>query len=567
MEDKKYRIELEVMTPVSVGAGNENEWVKGLDYVLKDGKVYVIDIQKVAGQGIDIERLTNLFLKYDYRGICDLLGTHLEQVSRLIFDAPASTDNNIKPFLRTQLYDKPVIPGSSIKGSVRSALFNYLRTDEEANAEVFGNMDKGTDFMRFIRIGDVEMPGTVLLNSKIFNLRGYGPWQGGWKHRSTDRDGNSNTTGEYNPVGFNTLYECAVPGQKGVGSISLAANAFQLMAENTPEPLTHLEKKKGLMNGSLQDLFRIINNVTKNYLLKEKAFFEKYTAERSDELVDNINYLLSLIPADGSSCLIKMSAGVGFHSITGDWKYDDYDDTNYWEKGRDAGKKKYKSRKTVEYNHQIQLMGFVRLKLMDEKKFEEWEHLHEEKHRQRMEQILRPVKQREAERLLQMAEEQRRREITEAEQKKQESFERLLEQSRKNYMDGLLQEAMEKAEEAAGLYPENNEVSLLLTDIRMAQSAADFRKQEEAANVHKFGQSLAEVICGKLSAGNLIGTMAKWLKVDGHSFGETEYAVFLKEAMKLSAKEQKKIKNKRKELIKAIGEEFTLRILKDLNLS
>ena len=74
MEDKRYPIELEVITPLSVGAGNENEWVKGLDFVQKDGKAYVIDMQKVAAAGIDVEALTALFLKSDDKGINQLLG-------------------------------------------------------------------------------------------------------------------------------------------------------------------------------------------------------------------------------------------------------------------------------------------------------------------------------------------------------------------------------------------------------------------------------------------------------------------------------------------------------------
>ena len=134
MEDKKYHIELEVLTPLSAGAGNDNEWTKGIDFVQKDLKVYVIDIKKAAEEGVDIDQLTTLFLKSDDKGICLLLGDKIEKVSRLVFDSPVSTNNSIKSFIRTQLYDKPLIPGSSIKGSLRSALFNYLRDSEEENA-------------------------------------------------------------------------------------------------------------------------------------------------------------------------------------------------------------------------------------------------------------------------------------------------------------------------------------------------------------------------------------------------------------------------------------------------
>ena len=206
MEDIKYPIELEVITPLSVGAGNDNEWTRGIDYVQKDGKIYVIDIQKAIANGVDVDRLTNLFLKYDEKGITQLLGSNLEKVSRYVFDAPVPTINSIKAFLRTQLFDKPVVAGSSLKGSIRSALFNYLRDNEETNEEVFGTMKDGTDFMRFVRVGDIEMASTILVNSKIFNLRGRGTqWQGGWKHGNT-REGDSHTTEEYSPQGALIIY-------------------------------------------------------------------------------------------------------------------------------------------------------------------------------------------------------------------------------------------------------------------------------------------------------------------------------------------------------------------------
>ena len=88
MEDKRYPIELEVLTPLSVGAGNDNEWTNGIDFVEKDGKVYVIDIQKAEAQGIDMSRLAELYLNRDRKGMAILIGNKLESVSRLVFDSP-----------------------------------------------------------------------------------------------------------------------------------------------------------------------------------------------------------------------------------------------------------------------------------------------------------------------------------------------------------------------------------------------------------------------------------------------------------------------------------------------
>ncbi len=561
MEDKKYPISLEVLTPMSAGAGNEKEWIRGLDFIQKDGKVYVIDIQKAVSRGVDANRITELFLKSDERGISQLLGNQLEEVSAFVFDAPASTKNNIKTFLRTQLYDKPIIPGSSIKGAVRSTLFHYLRDYEEKSDEVFGTMKDGTDLMRFIRIADIEMPSTILVNTKIFNLRGEGQnWQGGWKHEMFK------TTGSYNPVGFNTLYECVAPGQRGYGNITLAANAFQLLAQNPEVYISHSSKKRQLMNGTMRDLFAIINTVTKGYLLKERAFFEKYATDRTDEITDNIDALLAQIPDDDSCCLLKMSAGVGFHSITGDWQFDDYDNTKVWPNGRNAGKKKYKSRKTAEYNGAIQLMGFVKISQMGKDEALAAEQRLCKEHRETLDGILGPLKQRDEEQRLKLIAEQQRREAALAEKQKQEQFRQLFEESKVAYAEERWIAAKEKAKAALKLYPDDSEVIALFDRIVLAKNAADYRAKEADDNTRKYRQPLSEVIKGKTSAGNLIGTLAKWLKTEGNAFGSDEYAAFLQEAKKLSAKELKNVKNKRKDLIKAVGEESAQRILGDLKL-
>ena len=568
MEDKRYPIELEVITPLSVGAGNDNEWVKGLDSVQKEGKVYVIDMQKVADAGVDVEALTALFLKSDDSGICQLLGRKISELSRYIFDLPVKTENNIKAFLRTQFYDNPLVAGSSIKGSIRSALFNYLRTDEEKNEEVFGTMKDGTDFMRFIRIGDVEMSSTVLVNTKIFNLRGHGSdWQGGWKHRSTDKEGNSHTDAHYDPIGFNTLYECVAPGEKGLGNISLAVNAFGLLEKFGNAKSPYASKKRELLNEPINCLFQVINDVTKAYLLKERAFFQKYDAERSDEVISCIETLLSMIPSDGSSCLMKMSAGVGFHSITGDWLYDDYDKTKLWTDGRHAGKKKYKSRKIAEYNHRLQLMGFVRLYALSRDEAIKQEQTLQQRHIDKQTIILDAVKQHEMDILQKAAAEQARKRAAELEKQKTQEYNRLILQAKQDMSSELWDNAIDNLEKVAVLYPEKEEVAQLKAVCQNEKSIAEYRLQEQKDAQQKFSQPLSEVIKGKTSAGNLVGTTVKWLKSDGHTFAQSEQSAFISEAQKLNASEMKKLKSKLSELEKVAGKEIIDQLRKELGIA
>lgn len=567
MEDKKYAIELEVITPLSVGAGNDNEWMRGIDYVQKDGKVYVLDIRKAVEQGVDIDRLTSLFERTDENGISLLIGNKLESVSSHVFEAPVSTTNSIKTFLRTQLYGKPVVAGSSIKGSVRSALFHYLHDNDRTNEEVFGNMKDGTDLMRFIRIADIEMPSTSLVNTKIFNLRKEGSdWLGGWKHKGTDREGNSHTDGSYAPTGFNTLYECVVPRMKGLGSISLAGKAFEVMASNIDKYVyvSHKDKKKELLRSDIRELFQIINQVTKGYLLKEKAFFEKYPAERSEELIDCVNSLLAIIPEDGSCCLLKMSAGVGFHSITGDWLYEDYSETGQWTDFRNAGKKKYKSRKTAEYKGKLQLMGFVKLRALSADEVSAKMESLTEEHAKNIEGILTPARLREKELQKKREAEIQRILAAEEENRKQTAYLQLMEQAQQLYRNGQLDEAILKAEAAKEIYPANTDATSMIDACKKAKEIEAYRQEEQAATAQRFSQPLADVIKGKTSAGNLIGTTAKWLKSESNILGETEFQVLLNEARQLSAKEQKNLKGKTKDLAKAIGEEMVKRFLEEL---
>lgn len=563
MEDKKYPIELEAITPLAVGAGNEKEWVKGIDFVQKEGKIYVLDLQKAMTLGIDVGRLSTLFLNYDEKGIIQLIGNQLENISKYIFNSPIRTDNNIKSFLRTQFFDKPVVAGSSLKGSIRSALFKHLRTNEKRNEDVFGTMRDGTDFMRFIRVSDIEMPSTILVNSKIFNLHGHGKdWQGGWKHGKTNKEGDSFTTGQYSPQGFNTLYECVEPGQKGLGSITLAANAYNLLEHSGYVNITHAESKRALIHAPINELFKAINKVTVAYLKKEKAFIEKYPAQRTDEIVTHIDYLLNLIPTDGSFCILKMSAGVGFHSITGDWQFDDYDNTDYWEEGRNSGKKKYKSRKIAEYNGNLQLMGFVKLRPLSENEAEDKSHLLQAQHQAIFEQILAPIRDSEAIRLRAKEEKEQMLAAQAAERKRREDYLHLLQEAQTLYDKEQWDDAIAKAQDAAKIGTGFTEHSSFIERCEKQKSLAQFKQEQVDDEIKKFQQPLANVLLGKNSVGNIVGTTAKWLKFD-HTFGEPESQVL---TASLKAMPKKDIKKKLKDLEKAIGKEWSDKIIQDLGI-
>lgn len=362
MVNLKHDIEIEVLTPINVGAGGEKNLTRGVDFVESNNKVYVLNLRKIMSEGVDINKLTTYFVNREDRQIVAILGNKLEKVSEKIFEKPTSISNDIKSFIKNEFTGKPIIPGSSLKGAIRSILFSYLRSkerDEKDERDVFGSASKGDEFMRFIKISDVAFENSELVNTKIFNLHGnQKDWQGGWKHSP---NGHNATTGTFKSHGFNTIYESIPIQSKSFGCIMLAETPFKNFGEENQK---YGDKKLELFN--YNTLFEVINNHTSKHLKKELDFFNQYPADKSEEIIDSITTIINSIPEDNSYCILKMSAGSGFHSITGDWKYDDYVNIGNYPNGKHKGKHMYKSRKIAIRNDSMSLMGFVKIRVITE---------------------------------------------------------------------------------------------------------------------------------------------------------------------------------------------------------
>lgn len=381
----------EAITPISIGAGNDNDWIYGMDYIINDKKIYGIEINKVISAGVDIEEYCGLLQNQTTEELERLLKSKIEVISRnsdKIFDSPIEDYRDpIKTFIRTN--GVPYIPGSSLKGALRSAITNFLLEDinkkiykngrfktripgkkpgEYKDADIFGEVKDGEDFMRFIQVSDMKAGTTKMLNTKVFNLQGEGKqWSGGWKQSGRK------TTSMFSPQGFNTVYECICPHEKSEGTITFATNAFDLMQGKL---MVSKQQKQNLMDKKygLTQWFHVINQQTLSYLKKELAFFKAYPAHRSSEIERCIQRLIACVnDSKDAYCILKMAAGSGYHAITGGWNQysDDYVNIGIWDDQYEMkrmgialvheNKHKYKSRRIVEYNGQLHLMGFVKL--------------------------------------------------------------------------------------------------------------------------------------------------------------------------------------------------------------
>jgi hypothetical protein len=480
--NEKYPLLLQVLTPLHIGAGFEKDWVEGADFVQQNGKVYKLDFRKVT-KVIDANSLSVFLLQKNSDALIRKLPGNMQDYQESSFEMPWSSPNNIKVFIKNGLNNKAIVPGSSLKGAIRSILFKHLKDDSTMHKDeknVFGKASVGDEFMRFIKISDAQVDAnTELINTKIFNLYGRGSnYQGGWKHGS-----GNDTNGTFRHEGFNTIYEVLQPEARGFLSISLSPDGFGAVGRHSL-----YEKKKKLIEGGVKEIFCIINEHTKEHLEKEIAFFKKYQTNETEKIISVLTGLKNRIPDDNSECVLKMSAGSGFHSITGDWQYDDYDKTGTWERGRDEGKKKYKSRKLAVTDDDFYLMGFVALKVQTE------EDIKLEK--KRLEQIrlqnileMEKAKAEEEERRREAEEEIRRKEKEkqeeELERKRKEEADRQAVEDRRIKME---QERKEQEARKVANKKEKEERKKQLTDKGIKELLAgveDYEKGEEIIKSYK----------------------------------------------------------------------------------
>jgi hypothetical protein len=363
-----YQLDIVILTPLHVGSGSEKDLVKGMDYVQNEGRIYCLN-QKKALNEIDISTFSSALLNRNEALLINKLAGKLDIVSDTVYEMSTPSDNDIKSFFKSGLNNEPILPGSSVKGAIRSILFKHLKgfnTNDER--VVFGKADVGDEFMRFIKVSDSGFDQLKLSNTKIFNLVKNGDnWEGGWKH-----GGNQSDT-KFRSTGFNTLYEVLPPKAFSKITLSIADKAF-----NNFLSINHHSfgaKKENVICKPIEFLFSIINQHTSIYIKKEIEFYSKYGNNETDLIISSFNYVLTQIPDDNTWCVLKMSAGSGFHSITGDWQFDDYtNQPGIWTNGRNEGKKKYKSRKIAigdfKDNFQFAPMGFIRIGRKSEEELE-----------------------------------------------------------------------------------------------------------------------------------------------------------------------------------------------------
>lgn len=191
---------LTTLTPVHIGSGEK--LLRDFDFIVQDGQVGILDLEKVVEE-LGINRLPQLTAEIEKKNVAAFLkralpNTKLEQICDRIATnkAPGSKCNELKEQYHTSLLNA-CIPGSSVKGAIKTALWETLATKERQSTwSTFDYKNKRGKFdsdlidkklfganpnektTRFLKVADVHFPdlATAVFEIGILNA-GFDDWR------------------------------------------------------------------------------------------------------------------------------------------------------------------------------------------------------------------------------------------------------------------------------------------------------------------------------------------------------------------------------------------------------
>jgi CRISPR-associated protein Csm5 len=140
---KKYRLKIQTITPLHIGTGNKLK--RDFDYVTQDGKTFVVDERALAEKLYDgnqqqlIGDRASAGLKMLFRNSPYDVNSPLFRYVMEGEPTSSKSGSDVQEQMK-DIWDRPYIPGSSLKGAIRTAI---LYAGFEAREEPFAVSDIG----------------------------------------------------------------------------------------------------------------------------------------------------------------------------------------------------------------------------------------------------------------------------------------------------------------------------------------------------------------------------------------------------------------------------------------
>ncbi|SNX53619.1 type III-A CRISPR-associated RAMP protein Csm5 [Thermoanaerobacterium sp. RBIITD] len=323
MEYKKYK--LEVLSPLSIGDGNEH---KRFEYIFdrRDNVVKIIDIIKLLESNEKSPIIDNIILAFEQMHFNwnEQLRQYRFNINDFILYKVESDTVNIKGEILSYIKTagRPYIPGTSIKGAIRSTLTkgafdkigmsykksidffkdqkeknpkkNYLKKiDDRAEEKEFGKPNNSP--FRFLKISDsdaLQFSDINVYEIKVLNIcNGKLKWH--------IRNGNEEDFEKANSI----FLEALKPGSIALGNFELDKRLFD----------DDIKTEGKIVNTEiLKDFTKIIRDTVNNYIDSEINFYDKYDLTKIVEFYKG----LKSIKLKDNEFLLQIGYGTGSLSKT-----------------------------------------------------------------------------------------------------------------------------------------------------------------------------------------------------------------------------------------------------------
>lgn len=348
-------IHIKTLSPVHIGTGIR--WQAGFEYLHfeKEAKVVTIDEAKIfdiiGAENIDkwvssIENEENLLVYLRQRKPDIQASDCSEQVIEVLVGSQLR-QQPIHEQIRGGRKKNPLIPGSSLKGALRTVILNELIrlnpqfvkdpnhlgvedrrkgwefNDKQIIANYFGKknklnfrkkiqLDANKDWLRFLRIRDIPFKEnkTIVAQTIILNY-----------HREIWQEKRKEVA----------YWECLPSGVEATSSINIPT---QLIYQNKKHKYP-IGKAEWLTD--LSQLFQLVNQHSLQLINKELAFWKQEQEEVEvpiviDTYISHLNNLKAQIEAaTPKECILRVGAGGGWNNMTGAWaKNENYLEYEVW---------------------------------------------------------------------------------------------------------------------------------------------------------------------------------------------------------------------------------------------
>ena len=253
------------------------------------------------------------------------------------------------------------IPGSSIKGSIRTAVLSSLAKGMSLDGKIrdrsgritaqqiekyFFGKDPNSDVFRFLHVGDAYFTDDCGIATRMVNLN--------IRHKENLMDYSKSQIVEAIGIDHCTTFQ-----------VKIADSYYHWVKALKPDSVTALPQEML----SLDSLFILINSYTEELVSSEidKWSEMKGYYEGAESYIENMYLILDKIKQchKGKDCILRMGYGIGWRFITGGWSegLDNFEEVISAARPKNDQYSEYVFPKSRRLDEDSDVLGFVKLSI------------------------------------------------------------------------------------------------------------------------------------------------------------------------------------------------------------